>query len=154
MAETLVRFRQWLFSVDKEATAAAYTASLASVPVACGCHDCLNFEAARELAFPPEALALFAELGVDYRREGEVYAVPLAPGQHRYGGWFHFRGSIVEGPDLRLTGENNLAQLTDLVSLGFTTGYAPSIFADLHHTVQIEIETTLPWLLANVPEPT
>ena len=153
MAENLVRFRQWLFSADKEATKAAHAASLANVPVACKCHDCLNFEAARELAFPPEALALFAALGVDYRREGEVYAVPLAPGRHLYGGWFHFRGTIVEGPDLRLTCENNSAQLTDLFSISFTTGYAPSIFPNLRHTVQIEIETTLPWLLADVPEP-
>lgn len=59
----------------------------------------------------------------------------------------------MEGPDLRLTTENNWAQLTDSFSLGFTTGYAPSIFADLQHTVQIEIETTLPWLLVNAPEP-
>lgn len=153
MAETLVRFRQWLFSVDKVATEQTYAASLARVPVACKCPDCLNFEAAREVAFPPEALTLFAELGIDYRREGEVYAVALAPGRHFYGGWFHFRGAIVEGPDLRLTSQNNSAQLTDLFSISFTTGYAPSIFADLHHTVQIEIETTLPWLLTDVPEP-
>lgn len=86
LIETLVPFRQWLFSVDKAATAATYAASLASVPVGCACADCRNFEAARDLAFPPEALALFAALGVDYRREGEVYAVPLAPGQHLYGG--------------------------------------------------------------------
>ena len=153
MAETLVRFRQWLFSVDKKATEATYAASLASVALACECHDCRNFEAARKVAFPPEARALFAELGVDYRRGDEVYAVALAPGRHLYGGWFHFRGAIIEGPDIRLTSKNNSAQLTDLFSLGFTTGYAPSIFADLRHTVQIEIETTLPWLLANVPEP-
>ncbi|RZK36451.1 MAG: hypothetical protein EOO57_07175 [Hymenobacter sp.] len=90
---------------------------------------------------------------MDYRREGEVYANTLAPGRHLYGGWFHFRGIIVEGPDLRLTSENNSAQLTELFSISFTTGYAPSIFADLQRTVQIEIETTLPWLLADVPEP-
>ena len=153
MAETLVRFRQWLFSVDKEATAKAHAASLASVPVACGCVDCLNFEAAREMAFPPEVRALFTELGVDYRREGEVYAVPLAPGRHLYGGWFHFRGAILAGPDLSQPSESSWAQLTDLFKIGFTPGYAPGIFVDPHHTVQIEIETTLPWLLADVPEP-
>jgi hypothetical protein len=154
MAETLVRFRQWLFSVDKKATEATYAASLASVPVACGCHDCLNFEAARELAFPPEALALFAELGVDYRREGEVFQYQRLPdGRHHYGGWLHFRGAIVDGPDFCSTVENKIALLTDLFSIGFTASKAPGIFHGLHHTVQIEIETYIPWLLTDVPEP-
>jgi hypothetical protein len=154
MAETLVRFRQWLFSVDKKATEATYAASLASVPVACGCHDCLNFEAARELAFPPEALALFAELGVDYRREGEVFQYQRLPdGRHHYGGWLHFRGAIVDGPDFCSTAENKIALLTDLFSIGFTASKAPGIFHGLHHTVQIEIETYIPWLLTDVPEP-
>ncbi|WP_140464950.1 hypothetical protein [Hymenobacter nivis] len=154
MAETLVRFRQWLFSVDKEATETTYAASLASVPTACGCHDCLNFEAARELAFPPEALALFTELGVDYRREGEVFQYQRLPdGRHHYGGWLHFRGAILDGPDFFSTAENKIASLTDLFSIGFTAGNAPSIFPNLHHIVQIEIETYIPWLLTDVPEP-
>jgi len=152
--KSLVRFRKWTFSVDKAETAKVYAATTVSEAVRCGCDNCLNFEVARELAFPLEVRELFLELGVDYRREGEVFIWQSFPdGRQHYGGWFHFRGTIVTGPSLTQLGPLNLESLTDSFKIGFCVGNNPTFFSDLSSAVQIEFETYLPWLLTDVPIP-
>jgi hypothetical protein len=61
----------------------------------CGCAHCRNFALARARAYPAEFLRLLDELGIDPRKEAEVYHNgKLGPGLHAYGGWFHFYGGL------------------------------------------------------------
>ena|ERR1019366_885880 len=61
----------------------------------CGCRDCRNFAAARNRIYPTEVVALMQRLGINPRHETEIYHMGrLSPGQHLYGGFFHFVGMI------------------------------------------------------------
>jgi len=154
--ENLVRFRQWVFSVDKAETERIYAAATASEAVLCGCGNCLNFEAARELAFPVEVRELFLELGIDYRREAEVFIWQSFPdGRQHYGGWFHFRGTIIAGPTLPQSDRQGpwLEPLNNSFGIGFCNANAPGFFSDLRGAAQLEFETYVPWLLTNAPAP-
>ena len=54
----------------------------------------------RSEAFPREFMELLGELGIPPVSEVEVYHnARLENGRHSYGGWFHFVGRVVEGPD-------------------------------------------------------
>jgi len=54
---------------------------------------------ATRLRFPNELMMLFADLGVNYKRDAEIYHITqLESGLHQNGGWFHFIGSIVKQP--------------------------------------------------------
>ncbi len=143
--EQLVRFRDWVFAVDREETQATYAATKTGGAESCTCVDCRNFAVARSQVYPLEALSLFDALGIDYRKESEVFRYSqLDNGMHFYGGWFHFKGRLLEGGEYEL---GNLAHFTDQLALGFTAGNAPSIFSNTQGLVQVEIEAKIPWLL-------
>lgn len=112
-----VRFRGWLLDADPEATRRAFE-SAARGAESCEESVCQNFAAARDLVYPREVLDLFERLGIDRRKEAETFHVcrvgpktlrfwresgerlsDVVLGLHLHGGWFHFIGSIVEGPD-------------------------------------------------------
>lgn len=60
---------------------------------ACSCEACRNYCMVRDHAYPAEFLHVLDELGVDYRKELEVYfGVPVQGGLHHYEGWFCFAG--------------------------------------------------------------
>jgi hypothetical protein len=148
------QFKRWRINYDPEATRKAYTQVLQGCPEQCGCDTCKNFAAARHCAYPPEAKALFEQLGININQEPEVYHNSrIESGLHSYGGWFHFVGSIEEGRDAsQQIAENifgfDLEQITDSFAMGLTkrVTLVPGSFVD-QQVVQIEFETKIPWVI-------
>jgi hypothetical protein len=135
-------YRDWIFDADVGVTCAGYeTISVGGVET-CDCAGCRNFLAQRDSVFPAEVLKLFSELGVDYKRDAEIYhTARLEPNLHLYGGWFHFVGTILKEPIGPATLDN------------FTIDFIPNrdlaAKAFAHQPlVQIEITVKLPWVLS------
>ncbi len=95
-----IRFRKWDLHADAAATRAAYAAAEIGWAEFCGCPHCRNFVLARETVYPPELVRLLADLGIDPKKESEVYPYRRIDDRSTYyAGWFHFVGSINAGPD-------------------------------------------------------
>lgn len=137
-----IRYRDWVLDCDVEATRAGYQTISQGGAESCNCAGCRNFLAQRDAAYPPEVLNLFNELGVNYKRDAEIYhTARLEPDVHLYGGWFHFVGNIVTQP----TGPTTLNNFT----IDFIPNNALAIKAfENQPLVQIEITVKLPWVLS------
>jgi hypothetical protein len=145
---TQFAYRNWLFECDPSSTRTAYQQIAHGGAEECGCAGCRNFLAQRDEVFPEEVLKLFAELGVDWRRDAEIYhQAKLESGSHLYGGWFHFIGKIQKQPP----GPTQIRE-------GFTIDFIPArhlaaaSFAD-EPLVQVEIAVGLPWIVKEEKEP-
>jgi hypothetical protein len=147
---------RWHVCWDPAATRQAYEAVFTGSPEECGCCYCRNFAAARGLAYPPEALSLFDRLGIDPRKEAEIWeCCRLDSGLRCYGGFFHFVGSIEVGADaMRPGGALELEPLTKHFSWGLTSNVSlvRPPFAGLP-LVQLEFSAQVPWVLEDHPEP-
>jgi len=142
-------FGQWKYGVDRAATIAAYAAAQHGWVDGCDCVQCRNFRLARGQAFPAAFLALLDELGIDPAKDAEVYYIGRhAPGCYRYGGWFHFIGTLDQ------TGDFPMVELAP----GFSAFLCRAAFPRLHSlkekpAVQVEfMADAVPWLL-DEPEP-
>jgi hypothetical protein len=143
-----IPYREWIFNCDVEATRKAYDSIVSGGAQQCGCAYCLNFIEWRQSNFPAEVLDLFAELGIDYRKEVEAYQMARsASGLHLYGAWFHFVGRIVKQP---VAPEN----LTRQFSIDFLnkSDLAAKGFAG-RPLVQVEITAEVSWLLEEEKDP-
>jgi hypothetical protein len=116
----------------------------------CDCIWCRNFRLARAQVFPAEFLALLNQLGIDPKKDGEVYHLgQLAPGRHVHGGWYHFIGTLDETGDFPVVG----------FGAGFSVWMCLASAPRLPSlkglpVVQLEFYCEfVPWLL-NEPEPT
>lgn len=90
-------FDEWKYRADREATILAYGQTERGGADTCDCAGCRNFRAVRADCFPPEFIALLGQLGIDPRKDAEVYHIArIAPGRHDYGGWYHFIGTFDE----------------------------------------------------------
>ena len=97
-----VQILDWTVECDPEATRATHANMTAGSPEQCRCNDCLNFMAGRHLAYPPDALRIFAELGIQPDRESNVGgSIRLSSDSYQYNGWFHFVGHLQGGPEPR-----------------------------------------------------
>jgi hypothetical protein len=93
-------FGQWKFTVDREATVKAYAEASAGGSDTCKCIWCRNFRLTRSEVFPEEFLRFLDELGIDARKDAEVFGCGrTASGRHFYGGWYHFIGRLEETGD-------------------------------------------------------
>lgn len=138
-------FGQWQYSVDRDATVAAYARAEYGDAVRCGCNGCRNFVAARFRVFPPDFVALLNSLGVDPTKEGEVYTEGRkAPGSHYYGGWFHFVG------ELPVTGDFEHVSFSNGLLVSMCKKSAPGLpELDGLPLVQLEFRAeNVPWVLA------
>ena len=153
MTNTLVRFRDWIFEVDKALTEKTYGNISSGGADNCGCNDCKNYVTYRDSVFPAEIVELFNDLGMDYRKEVEVTHYETIPnGLHHIGGWFHFKGRVLKGKDYRvllpLGGHTfDLTKITDIFSIGFAEGSDLTFFEDKTGLVQIEFDTSIPWII-------
>ncbi len=145
---------RWTIEYDPEATKAAFAQATRGSPESCGCRDCRNFVAVRQVAYPEQALALFAQLGINPMREAEVYYNgPLSSGLHSYGGWFHFAGTLlpsnkIASPAEEDTRRPNFQALTShfQFAVSANTSLVPSVFRALP-LLQLEFTTEIPWVL-------
>ena len=149
MAYREIAYRGWRLAVDPDSTRQVYRHMRAGGADSCSCMTCLNWVAGRRRFFPREAIRFFEGIGVDYRKEVEVYDLGrMQPGLHFYGGWFHFIGAIhakSHGP-IRITSWFSISKFSrarDLADERF--GSRP--------LVQIDFAATVPWLLGSDLEP-
>lgn len=155
MDEREVVFRKWVFQVDSKLTRLTYAKVGTGNSETCPCGQCKNYRSQKKKAFPDEVLDLFSKLGIDHRKESEVYEVAkLDNGLHRYAGWFHFAGRITAGEDCkRQIAENTwqveLSSVNEHFKIGFTVGNDLSLFEDGVRLVQVEFETNIDWVIAD-----
>jgi len=151
---TTIKFKKWKIECDVAGTREAYAKIERGGPEECDCNSCKNFAAARQYAFPQEARSLLEQLGIDIDKEAEVYHnCKLESGLHNYGGWFHFIGSIEDGPDSkRQIAENSFAldleRMDNRFAMGFTaqTALVPRSFGD-QPVIQVEFQAEVNWLI-------
>lgn len=149
-----IRFMDWQLEVDPAATGRAQAARESGSPESCGCLHCRNLAAARYLVCPREFSELLGRLGIADNRESEVYHCgEVEPGLHFYGGWFHFVGRMVTGPECHTGGLTGgpieLKDLSERFSVGFTQESAlvpPSFPAG--SIGQVEFSAKVPWVLS------
>ena len=148
-----MKFTDWTFEVDKTLTEQTYKNIVGSGNETCSCNDCKNYVAYRDKVFPKEIIKLFEDLGIDFRKEVEITTwEKLTNGLHHIGGWFHFKGQVLTGKDYRIpfpSGGHTLAltRITDNFSIGFAEGNDLTFFTDKTGLVQIEFDTTIPWVI-------
>ena len=95
MDMTQIDIFPWRIYYDKNATQKAYNRINQGDAERCGCDHCLNYIEVRERAYPEKVIESFQELGIDYKKESEVYHIHrTSQGLHNYGGWFLFAGSV------------------------------------------------------------
>jgi hypothetical protein len=138
LGDQLVRF-------DREATAAAYSNLPSGDADRCKCVYCRNFVAQRATVYPQGFRAFLDRLGIDPKKEGEVYdmARPFEERIRPTGGWFYFFGELIE------KGEK-LIQVGD-----FQYWFQPSFLrppaAFGKEVAAIEFSTQVPWVLDEDP---
>jgi len=142
-------FGQWKYTVDRDRTILAYSRAERGWIDQCGCAPCRNFRVARACTFPAEFLTLLDQLGIDPRKEAEVYHnARLAPGRHDYGGWYHFLGTLDE------TGDFPVVKLGEGFTVWMCRAAAPRL-PTLKGLPAVQVEfhaDAVPWLL-DEPEP-
>ena len=142
MQKELYDYGPWRIWHDSALTRQIYEEVTVGSAERCGCTECANYVAARDRAFPKQVLKLFEKLGIDHRKEAEIYyKSPLAPGLHLYGGWFNFVGGVEKG-------EEEISQVDQGCLLELTSDPAliPSVFAN-RPVVQIEFNVEVPWMV-------
>ncbi len=145
---TEIHYRNWIFDCDVEATRRAYEDILIGDAEECKCGGCRNFVEQREVVFPEELLNLFDQLGINYKRDAEIYHMArMELGLHLYGGWFHFIGNILKQPDAP-------AKLNEHFTVDFivSRSLAAKSFEN-QPLVQVEFTAELPWILKEEKEP-
>jgi hypothetical protein len=145
--------RRWKLQSDAKATRMALSNVATGSPESCGCVECLNFAAARDRAYPSEALSVFKQLGIDSRKESEIWHTHRdLSGLHHYGAFFHFVGAIESGTDALVMvnshGTYDLERIEAGFDFGFTSNVAlvPAAFGS-NPIVQLEFQTKIPWVL-------
>ena len=151
MADTKIKYRDWVFETDQQGTKDAYGAVQLSGAEACGCNNCKNFIAARQEIYPQEVLDLFGQLGVDYQKEADASEMMVDEnGCHHYYGIFHFKGRILKGKDCAVAQPSGghtieLDEITPNFSIGFTSGKSLALLEDKDELGQIEFSVSIPW---------
>ena len=155
---TATTIQRWQLEHDAQATREVF----AQLPVGsgCDCQECRNFFAAIDRAFPPEFHRIAEQLGIELTKPAELAHYGREDGGVLIvGGWFHFIGRIITGADAMRedssgTGHFYLEHLTPEFSLGFSSHLA--LVAEPFRSqpvVQLEFETRVPWVLAEVYAP-
>ena len=159
MAINIVKYKEWTFEVDRELTEQTYRGISGSGADTCGCIYCLNYVTYRDNVFPKEILDLFFRLGIDYRKEAEITTYNKLPvNLYKTGGWFHFKGHVLEGNDYRVpspSGGNNLdfTPIFENFAIGFSAASDLTFFEDITGLVQVEFITDIPWVIDKKQEP-
>jgi hypothetical protein len=142
----IVKFGEWELSADAEATRKTYQNIDGGIADGCPCNECKNFVNQRESLFPKEIKILFAELGIDYRKECEnMHYQKLSNGLHQHHFWFHFKGKINTAADE--TAPTTLSKNSSL-TINFGPIQQPSFFEDMENLVQLEFFAEIPWTIA------
>jgi hypothetical protein len=119
----------------------------------CGCDYCSNYVLTCD-SFPKDIMNTFNILGIDPRKEGEIYeCIDNEDGIHLYGGFYHIVGRIIDGPDLWKPSEETEEFSSphhidhNHIEIGFSKKLTlvPDNFPK--PVIQFEFEMNVPWLL-------
>ena len=138
----------WQISYDRQATKAAYKEIKIGGSEDCDCTHCRNFLMLRDKLYPKAAMDIFNNLGIDFKKEVEVFHLAKTQdGLHLYGGWFHFIGNIKNSS----TQNNELIQYIS-VSENFSVClqkkiHTPNSVFKSQPLVQIDFQVKIPWVL-------
>jgi len=149
---TTIKFKEWELTVDKELTEQTYKNVEIGGVESCTCNDCKNFSNNREKIYPQEIKNLLTELGVDYRKECEVWHYCKDEfGRHCYSGWFHFKGKFkgksLSAPTPDTITTYDLTPITDAFSLGFLYDSSLTFFEHKENLVQVEFDVKTDWTI-------
>lgn len=150
---TIVKYRDLTLDVDKTLTENTYKNFTGNTAETCTCNNCKNYIAYRNEVFPGEIVNLFNDLGIDYRKEAEIFWHGILPdGLHQMSGWFHFKGQILIGKDYRVPLSSGghtfeLAQITVRFFIGFGAGNDLTFFEDDAGLVQVQFDVHIPWVI-------
>ena len=150
-----ITYKEWTFEVEFQRTKEVYDNVEMGSPEGCECNDCKNFSANRENIYPTEIKKLLEQFGVDYKKESEIcHYCKLENGRHHYGGWFHFKGKIVEGKDCKVNLPNggsrfDTIQINEDFQIGFMKGSGLSFFdkEESKDLIQIEFLANSDWVI-------
>ncbi len=150
-----VKFRDWEFEVDSELTRKTYAKEISGFSEGCACKFCENYRRQKDSIFPEEIITLFDNLGIDYRKESEVYQThKLENGLQNYGGWFHFAGAFISGKECKSEGSNTfeMTLINENFSVSFSKDKSLSFFEKNIPLVQVEFEANIPWIIESEAE--
>ncbi|MBZ5496408.1 MAG: hypothetical protein LAP85_08395 [Acidobacteriia bacterium] len=138
-------FRGWTVKFDFDATRSEYSKAPIGAAEQCGCLECQNFIAARNLGlvYPDEIIRLFHTLGIDVARECELYSIgKVATGRHEYGGWFDVVGRIIrdENQSTEITADFELIPVVRPGPFTPSQGFPEPSF-------RLEFQVNVPWVL-------
>ncbi len=163
MPEVTIKYKNWKLIVDKEATIAAYQ-KMISQPKECTCTPCENYLDNREGVYPHEIKKLFNRLGIDYRKESEVFeGGKSANGQYRYVGYFFFVGRFYRvrkrNKKHRTKMQRLLTQMA-VVTKTFAIHFSKNpdsplvteLFEDTTGFVKIKVNFQIPWTIGKEKE--
>ena len=147
-----IKYRDWELVVDKELTQETYKKVEIGGAENCTCSSCKNFVNNRENIYPQEIKELLINLGIDYRKESEVWHYCKDElGRHCYNGWFHFKGHFkgksLSAATLDRTTTGHLTPITETFSLGFLYDSLLSFFENKENLVQVEFEAKTTWTI-------
>jgi hypothetical protein len=150
-----IKYKDWKFEVDFNRTKEIYRKVEMGSPEGCVCNDCKNFSANRENIYPIEFKKILGELGIDYKKESETcHYCKLENGKHFYGGWFHFKGKIVEGKDCKISHPNGGSSFESIpinedFKIAFMKGSDLSFFdkEESKDLIQIEFLANSDWVI-------
>jgi hypothetical protein len=90
-----MNIKHWIVKYDKIATRLAYSQIDVGIPESCPCEYCPNFVAVRDEVHPIEVLKMLEKIGIDYRKESEVFFCNKEDdGKLCYAGELCFVGSV------------------------------------------------------------
>ena len=96
-----MNIEQWIVECDYEATQLAYSQVATGSAEQCSCDYCHNFVPSRENVYPKKVCILFDQIGIDYKKEFEIYFLNKEKsGLYCYGGEFCFVGSLQNKTEL------------------------------------------------------
>ncbi|MDN5201959.1 hypothetical protein QQ008_11310 [Fulvivirgaceae bacterium BMA10] len=150
-----IRYRNWTFEVDYNRTKEVYDKIEFGSPESCNCNDCKNFIANRENIYPLEIKRLLESLGINPKKESEIYHMArLENGLHHYGGWFHFKGKIKKGKDCKIdfvSGGSRFEteRVTNHFGIAFMKGSDLSFFnkEEKEQLIQVEFIADSEWII-------
>jgi len=136
---------------DREATVAIYEKIDRSWAEACGCPSCKNFLSQRDRVYPPSFLKLLDQLGIDPKKESEIFEhIILADYRrnklHAYDGWLNFVGEYVSGGAVFCSPDAEQFEFSFVTRLPGLGGFRD------RPSIAIEFETPLRWRIPERPE--
>ncbi len=139
---TEIIFHDWILECDVDAARETYQKVSQGSVETCGCIYCKNFLALRDELFQGELLELLNNLGVDYRKDVEIYhQAKLEKGKHLYAGWFHSIGKVKQNGNVVILKNELKVYFIENNDLMFDEFEGKDL-------IQIEFENVvLPWVL-------